>query len=84
LVDEDVTLFNDTIAANIAYATITQCTQDALEKAAISAHVMEFIGALPQGFNTVVGENGIRLSRAQRQRLAIARDTQERADFDSR
>jgi len=72
MVSQQVTLFNDTVFANIAYgqdnAKLEEVTQ-----AATSAHALEFILQLPQGFNTMIGENGIRLSGGQRQRLAIAR-----------
>ena len=73
LVSQDVTLFNDTVAANIAYGAMADAPRNAIEKAAHAAHALEFIRELPDGFDTVVGENGIRLSGGQRQRLAIAR-----------
>ena len=73
LVSQDVLLFDDSIAANIAYGAMTDTPQDAIERAAAAAHALEFIRALPQGFDTEVGENGIRLSGGQRQRIAIAR-----------
>jgi subfamily B ATP-binding cassette protein MsbA len=73
LVSQDITLFDDTVAANIAYGAMARAPRDAVEKAAIAAHAIDFIRALPQGFDTIVGENGIRLSGGQRQRLAIAR-----------
>ncbi len=72
-VSQDVTLFNDTIAQNIAYGHLAQCGEDALMAVAESAHALEFIKRLPQGFDTRVGENGVLLSGGQRQRLAIAR-----------
>jgi subfamily B ATP-binding cassette protein MsbA len=73
LVSQDVMLFDDTVAANIAYGAMTDAPREAIERAASAAHALEFIRALPQGFDTQVGENGIRLSGGQRQRVAIAR-----------
>ncbi|MET0345911.1 MAG: lipid A export permease/ATP-binding protein MsbA [Casimicrobiaceae bacterium] len=73
LVSQDVMLFDDTIAANIAYGVMSGTPPDEIERAAAAAHALEFIRAMPQGFETEVGENGIRLSGGQRQRLAIAR-----------
>jgi ATP-binding cassette, subfamily B, bacterial MsbA len=73
LVSQDITLFDDTVAANIAYGTMAAAPRAAIEQAAQAAHALEFILALPKGFDTIVGENGIRLSGGQRQRLAIAR-----------
>jgi subfamily B ATP-binding cassette protein MsbA len=73
LVSQDVTLFNDTIAANIAYGGKAGASQAEILAAARAAHAWEFIQALPEGLNTLVGENGVKLSGGQRQRLAIAR-----------
>jgi len=73
LVSQDVILFNDSVAANIAYGAMANASRGEIEKAAVAAHALEFIRALPEGFDTVVGENGVRLSGGQRQRLAIAR-----------
>ncbi len=73
LVSQDVTLFNDTVAANIAYGAMSGASREAIERAASAAHALDFIRALPKGFDTVVGQDGIRLSGGQRQRLAIAR-----------
>ncbi|HEX7327490.1 MAG TPA: lipid A export permease/ATP-binding protein MsbA [Casimicrobiaceae bacterium] len=73
LVSQDVLLFDDTIAANIAYGALTTTPREAIERAAAAAHALEFIRAAPQGFDTQVGENGVRLSGGQRQRIAIAR-----------
>ena len=73
LVGQDVVLFNDTIAANIAYGRPRTYSRQAIETAAEAAHALEFIEALPQGFDTPVGEKGSRLSGGQRQRIAIAR-----------
>jgi subfamily B ATP-binding cassette protein MsbA len=73
LVTQNVTLFNDTIANNIAYGDMRKKTQDEIIQAAKLAHALEFIERLPKGFETEIGENGIRLSGGQRQRIAIAR-----------
>ena len=73
LVSQDVVLFNDTVAANIAYGAMAGAPREAIEHAALAAHALEFIRALPDGFETLVGENGVRLSGGQRQRIAIAR-----------
>lgn len=73
LVSQDVVLFNDTVAANIAYGTLEQVSREQIEAAAEAAYAMEFIQALPHGLDTEIGENGVKLSGGQRQRLAIAR-----------
>jgi len=73
LVSQDVVLFNDTVAANIAYGALSGAALADIEKAARDAHAMEFIERLPQQLATEVGENGTLLSGGQRQRLAIAR-----------
>jgi subfamily B ATP-binding cassette protein MsbA len=73
LVSQDVVLFNDTVAANIAYGAMNGATREAITAAAEAAHAMEFIEMMPQGLETLVGENGVKLSGGQRQRLAIAR-----------
>jgi subfamily B ATP-binding cassette protein MsbA len=73
LVSQDVTLFNDSVAANIAYGRLATATPEAIRRAAEMAHALEFIEAMPEGFDTLVGENGVKLSGGQRQRLAIAR-----------
>ncbi|MBI4985075.1 MAG: lipid A export permease/ATP-binding protein MsbA [Rhodocyclales bacterium] len=73
LVSQDVVLFNDTVAANIAYGTMGAAGRAEIEAAARAAHAHEFILAMPQGYDTQVGENGVKLSGGQRQRLAIAR-----------
>lgn len=73
LVNQHVTLFNDTVAGNIAYGSLQTRTQDEIRKAANAAYATEFIEQLPDGFNTLIGESGARLSGGQRQRLAIAR-----------
>ncbi len=73
LVSQEVVLFNDTIAANIAYGAMGGASRDRIIEAARAAYALEYIEALPQGFDTEVGENGVKLSGGQRQRLAIAR-----------
>ena len=73
LVSQQVTLFNDTIANNIAYAFPGTASREQIVKAATLAHAMEFIDQLPEGLDTQVGENGVLLSGGQRQRIAIAR-----------
>ena len=73
LVSQDVILFNDTVANNIAYGPLRETPREAIVEAARAAHSLEFIEALPQGFETVLGERGMRLSGGQRQRIAIAR-----------
>lgn len=72
-VSQDVLLFNDTVAANIAYGDMAGSSLEAIEAAAAAANALDFIRALPNGFETVIGENGNNLSGGQRQRLAIAR-----------
>lgn len=81
MVSQDVVLFNDTIANNIAYGTSRALREKlgpeelraAVRRAADAAHLVEVIEDLPEGFDTMIGENGVRLSGGQRQRLAIAR-----------
>jgi subfamily B ATP-binding cassette protein MsbA len=73
LVSQDVVLFNDTVAGNIAYGGLSGASREEIIKAAESAHAMEFILNLPDGLDTIVGENGTLLSGGQRQRIAIAR-----------
>lgn len=73
LVSQEVVLFNDTIAANIAYGQMREVPEDEIIAAATAAHAMEFIRDLPLGLETLVGEKGVRLSGGQRQRIAIAR-----------
>jgi subfamily B ATP-binding cassette protein MsbA len=73
LVSQDVTLFNDTVAANIAYGRVGSVTPAELEAVARAAHALDFIREMPQGFDTLIGEDGLRLSGGQRQRVAIAR-----------
>jgi ATP-binding cassette, subfamily B, bacterial MsbA len=73
LVSQDVLLFDDTVTANIAYGALADTPQTEIERAAVAANALDFIRALPDGFDTVVGEQGVRLSGGQRQRIAIAR-----------
>jgi subfamily B ATP-binding cassette protein MsbA len=72
-VGQDIRLFNSSIRDNIAYGKMRQASYDEIKQAAIMAHALEFIEALPQGFDTLVGENGTLLSGGQKQRIAIAR-----------
>jgi subfamily B ATP-binding cassette protein MsbA len=72
-VGQESVLFDDTVAANIAYGAGREVSQEEILQAASSAHALEFIERLPEGFDTVIGEDGVRLSGGQRQRLAIAR-----------
>jgi subfamily B ATP-binding cassette protein MsbA len=73
LVSQSVVLFNDTVAANIAYGRADRTDEADIVRAAQAAHAMEFIRALPRGLDTEIGENGAKLSGGQRQRIAIAR-----------
>ncbi|ENY71750.1 lipid A export permease/ATP-binding protein MsbA [Aeromonas diversa CDC 2478-85] len=73
LVSQQVHLFNDSVANNIAYAAEDRYSRDEVVQAARIAHADEFVSKMPQGYDTVVGENGASLSGGQRQRLAIAR-----------
>lgn len=73
LVSQDVVLFNDTVAANIAYGRQASASEAEIIAAAEAAHAMEFIREMPDGLQTFIGEKGMRLSGGQRQRLAIAR-----------
>ena len=73
LVSQEITLFNDTIRANIAYGASGEADDGAIEAAARAAAAHDFIEALPAGYDTVVGEHGVKLSGGQRQRVAIAR-----------
>ena len=73
LVSQDIVLFDDTVAANIAYGATAGASREAIMDAARAAHALEFIEAMPQGLDTLIGERGVKLSGGQRQRLAIAR-----------
>ncbi|MCG7916426.1 MAG: lipid A export permease/ATP-binding protein MsbA [Candidatus Thiodiazotropha taylori] len=72
-VGQESVLFDDTVAANIAYGAQGEPSMEQIREAAKSAHALEFIERLPEGFETRIGEDGVRLSGGQRQRLAIAR-----------
>lgn len=72
LVSQETALFDDTISANIAYGKPSASPEE-IEAAAIAAFADSFIRSLPQGYDTVVGEHGVKLSGGQRQRIAIAR-----------
>ena len=73
IVTQDIVLFDDTIRNNIAYGMSDEIDDDRLMAAAAAAHVTEFVENFKTGFDTVVGEQGVRLSGGQRQRIAIAR-----------
>ncbi len=73
LVTQNVTLFNDTIANNIAYGALASASRDQIIAAATDAYAMEFISKMEHGLDTEIGENGVKLSGGQRQRLALAR-----------
>ena len=73
LVSQQISLFNDSIANNIAYGDLAGTPREAVIAAAKAAYADEFICKLPAGYDTLVGENGVLLSGGQRQRLAIAR-----------
>lgn len=73
LVTQNVTLFNASIAENIAYGTLAGASREQIEQAATDAYAMEFIRQMPMGLDTQIGENGVKLSGGQRQRLALAR-----------
>ncbi len=72
-VGQESVLFNDTVAANIAYGSDASVTRERIEQAAAAAYALDFINDLPDGFETRVGEDGVMLSGGQRQRVAIAR-----------
>lgn len=73
LVSQEVTIFDDTIAGNIAYGCRDKVTREDIERAAEAAALTDFIATLPQGLDTPVGANGSMLSGGQRQRISIAR-----------
>ncbi len=73
LVTQQVSLFNDTVAKNIAYGDLADASIEEIKAASEAAYAAEFIERMPQGYDTIVGENGVLLSGGQRQRLAIAR-----------
>ena len=72
VVPQDTVLFNDTIAHNIRYGKL-DATEDEIEEAARGAQILDFIQGLPEGWDTVVGERGLKLSGGEKQRVAIAR-----------
>jgi ATP-binding cassette subfamily B protein len=72
IVPQDTILFNDTIAYNIGYGRADASPEEVIE-AAKAAHVHEFISSLPEGYETLVGERGVKLSGGEKQRIAIAR-----------
>jgi subfamily B ATP-binding cassette protein MsbA len=81
LVSQDIVLLNDTVHANIAFGLSRNIDAKKVQEAAVAAHAWEFIAQLPQGLNTVIGENGSTLSGGQRQRIAIARALLKNAPF---
>ena len=72
IVPQDTVLFNDTVRYNIAYGR-PEATPDDVEQAAKAAHIHDFIAATPKGYDTMVGERGLKLSGGEKQRVAIAR-----------
>ena len=72
IVPQDTVLFNDTISYNIGYGRLG-ATRDEVEDAARMAHIHDFIASLPDGYDTMVGERGLKLSGGEKQRVAIAR-----------
>jgi ATP-binding cassette subfamily B protein len=72
IVPQDTVLFNDTVRYNIAYGR-TDATKAEVEQAAKAAHIHDFISATPKGYDTMVGERGLKLSGGEKQRVAIAR-----------
>ena len=73
IVSQRVTLFNGSVYSNIAYGELSQSSPEKVKKAAKIAHAHEFIENLPEGYDTLIGDDGVMLSGGQRQRLAIAR-----------
>lgn len=73
VVSQETVIFHDTVRANIAYGAVEQYTQEEIEAAARTANAHDFISRLPAGYDTVLGDRGVRLSGGQRQRIAIAR-----------
>ena len=72
-VGQNITLFNDTVRNNIAYGVLRNASDKKIIDAAKAAYAMEFIEEMPEGLDTIIGENGTMLSGGQKQRLAIAR-----------
>jgi subfamily B ATP-binding cassette protein MsbA len=73
LVSQDVVLFNDSIANNLAYGQLRHCSDEEIREAAEAAHVLDFVKDMPKGLDTMVGDRGVLLSGGQRQRIAIGR-----------
>jgi subfamily B ATP-binding cassette protein MsbA len=73
VVSQETVIFHDTVIANIAYGAADRFSREEIEAAAQAANAHEFIERLPQGYETVLGDRGVRLSGGQRQRIAIAR-----------
>ena len=73
LVSQQITLFNDTVANNVAYGDLHHASAEMIRQALVDAYAWEFVEQLPQGMDTIVGEDGVLLSGGQRQRIAIAR-----------
>jgi len=80
-VPQDTTLFQESIFYNIAYASKSEVTLEDVKEAARKAHISEFIDELPDGYETLVGERGVKLSLGQRQRIAIARAFLKQSDL---
>lgn len=80
-VPQDTTLFQETLKYNIAYASTNPPTMEDIKNAAKKAHISEFIESLPLGYDTLVGERGVKLSLGQRQRIAIARAFLKESDL---
>ncbi|MDR8459811.1 ATP-binding cassette domain-containing protein, partial [Acinetobacter baumannii] len=70
---QNVHLFNDTVANNIAYARTEEYSREQIEEAARMAYAMDFINKMDNGLDTIIGENGVMLSGGQRQRVAMGR-----------
>jgi subfamily B ATP-binding cassette protein MsbA len=73
LVTQNLTLFNDSVASNIAYGILNNATEEEIKQSAKAAYALDFINKMQQGLATEIGENGVKLSGGQKQRLAIAR-----------
>ena len=80
IVPQDTVLFNDSIYYNIAYEA-TDASPSEIETASNLASIGEFISSLPDGYNTKVGERGLKLSGGEKQRIAIAKDHTQRPNF---
>ncbi len=72
IVTQETILFNDTVRSNIAYG-LSDCPEEKIRDAAAAANALEFIDALPRGFDSIIGDRGVKISGGQRQRLSIAR-----------